>query len=231
MLERALNVARYIEQPIPLAAFAVAFVGTALILATRSKKFRLAIVATVGIILVALAALFVQTLQSRDVYRVRVVVLGPDKLPINDAEVISSNGGEAKKVDGGWEFDIPTRSRPADGKLRLFASRKSAFLSGRSTLVLEKDYFPIVELQLSRDPSAEVRGAVKDGRGNPVVGALVSVVGYPGSEVVTDNMGNFVLPAHAADGQIVQVRAQKGAFVGTLSAPAGTSVEVVLKRP
>jgi hypothetical protein len=44
-------------------------------------------------------------------------------------------------------------------------------------------------------------------------------------------MGNFVLPAHAADGQVVQVRAQKDQLVGTLSVPAGKTVELVIKRP
>jgi hypothetical protein len=39
------------------------------------------------------------------------------------------------------------------------------------------------------------------------------------------------LPAHTADGQIVQVRAQRDQLVGTVSAPAGTTVELVLKRP
>ena len=55
----------------------------------------------------------------------------------------SSNGGEAKKIQGGWQFDIPSQSRPADGKLKLFASEKNTFLAGNSTLVLDKDYFPV----------------------------------------------------------------------------------------
>jgi len=45
-------------------------------------------------------------------------------------------------------------------------------------------------------------------------------------------MGNFVLPAHAADGQVVRLRAQKGQSTADISAPAGdTPVELMLKRP
>jgi hypothetical protein len=47
---------------------------------------------------------------------------------------------------------------------------------------------------------------------------------------VTDNMGNFALPAHAAEGQIVEVRAQKDRLLGTMSVPAGrVPVELVVK--
>jgi hypothetical protein len=90
-------------------------------------------------------------------YIVRIFVLGVDKQPVDDAQVTSSNGGEAKKLQNGWEFDIPPQSRPTDGKLKLFASVKSAFVTGSSTVDLDKDYFPTVEIQLERDTSAVVR--------------------------------------------------------------------------
>ena len=44
-------------------------------------------------------------------YRVRVTVLNPQQQPINDAKVTSSMGGEPKKVEGGWQFDIPAASQ------------------------------------------------------------------------------------------------------------------------
>jgi hypothetical protein len=42
-----------------------------------------------------------------DVIKLRVTVLGPDSVPVEDSKVWLSIGGEAKKVTGGWEFDIP----------------------------------------------------------------------------------------------------------------------------
>jgi len=185
----------------------------------------------VVVLILGLAPLVSSTyLRSRGLYIVRVFVLGVDKQPVDDALVTSSNGGEAKKIQGGWEFDIPPQSRPADSKLKLFASEKNAFLAGNSTVVLDKDYFPAVEIQLERNTSSVVRGVVIDEHRRSVVGAHVSIPGYP-DVAVTDEMGNFVLPAHAADGQMVQVRAQKDQLVGTLSVPAGRTVELVVKRP
>jgi sugar lactone lactonase YvrE len=75
-----------------------------------------------------------------------------------------------------------------------------------------------------------VRGDVIDEHRRSVVGARVSIVGYP-DVAVTNEEGNFVLPAHAADGQIVQVRAQKDQLVGTMAVPAGRPVELVVRRP
>ena len=64
-----------------------------------------------------------------------------------------------------------------------------------------------------------------------VAGAHVSIPGYP-DIAVTDEMGNFLLPAHAADGQIVHLRAQKDQLTADVSVPAGNEpAELMLKRP
>jgi hypothetical protein len=107
---------------------------------------------------------------------------------------------------------------------------RSAFLVGNATLMLDTDYFPTVEIQLDRDASATVRGIVVDERGRSVAGADVSVPGYT-DVAITDRMGNFMLPAHAADGQIVRVRAQKDLLTSEVSVPAGDArAELVLRR-
>lgn len=231
MQEQALKIASHITHPVTVAAFAAVLAVTALGLALRAKKPRIAWVLAAGIIVLGLAPLGASTfLESRGVYRMRISVLGADKQPVNDALVTSSIGGEPKKVEGGWEFDIAPQTRPADGKVVLFASVKSAFLTGSSTLVLGQDYYPNTTIQLASDTSAMVRGLVVDEHRRSVSGVRVSIPGYP-DIAVTDKMGNFVLPAHAADGQIVQVRAQKDQLVGSLSVPAGQPVELVLKRP
>lgn len=232
MQEQALKIASHITHPVTIAAFALVFATSTFALALRAKKPRIAWALAAGIIVLGLAPLAASTfLQSRGVYRVRVVVVGPDRTPVDDAHVTSSNGGEPKKVEGGWEFDIPPQSRPADGKLTLIASVKNAFLAGRSTLVLDKDYFPTTEIQLDRDTSATVRGIVIDEHRRSVAGAHVSIPGYP-DIAVTDEMGNFLLPAHAADGQIVHLRAQKDQLTADVSVPAGNEpAELMLKRP
>jgi hypothetical protein len=57
-------------------------------------------------------------------------------MPVDEAKVTSSIGGEPKKVDGGWEFDIPQGNKPTDGKLTIYAEVRSAFLTGKSDVVL-----------------------------------------------------------------------------------------------
>ena len=233
MWEKALEVASHITHPVSLAAFALVVTAYILLRVAIKRRSRLAWFLAVLVFLFGIAPLLSSTyLQSKGLYHVRVFVLGIDKQPVDDPNVslTSSNGGEPKKVKGGWEFDIPPQSRPADAKLELFASLKSAFLTGSSTLVLDKDYFPATKIQLAQDTSAKVRGTVIDEHRRSVSGAQVSILGY--SDIaVTDKMGNFVLAAHAADGQMVHLRAQKDQMTADVSAPAGNEpVELILKR-
>jgi hypothetical protein len=231
MWEKALEFASHITNSVTAAVFVATITAFLAWVAIRKGRSHIKWLLVAAVLVLGLAPLVSSTyLQSRGLYIVRVFVLGLDKQPVDDARVTSSNEGEPKKIQGGWEFDIPPQSRPADGKLRLFASEKDAFLAGNSTVVLDKDYFPTVEIQLEHDTSAMVRGDVIDEHGRPVAVAHVSVPGYA-DVAVTDQMGNFVLPAHAADGQIVQVRAQKDQLVGTLSVPAGKTFDLVIKRP
>ncbi|MBL8193254.1 MAG: hypothetical protein JNM06_05500, partial [Blastocatellia bacterium] len=51
-----------------------------------------------------------------DIYRVRVTVIDPQKIPVEDASVRSTMSNEAKKIDGGWQIDIPYVSKPKDSK-------------------------------------------------------------------------------------------------------------------
>ena len=131
MWEKALEIASHINHPEAVAAFSAVLAAITLGLSLRAKKPRIAAVLATGIIVLGAAPLASSVfLQSRGIYRVRVVVLGLDKFPVDDAQVISSNGGEQKKIEGGCEFDILPQLRPADGKLKLFASEKNAFLAG-----------------------------------------------------------------------------------------------------
>jgi len=231
--EHALRIASQIHDPVPVAAIAAVLAIIGFIVALRKRlvsKLPLIILAS-AVIILGLAPLAASTfLKSRGVYRLRVVVLDQDKLPIEDADVNSSSGGEPKRVQGGWEFDIPMQTIPHDGKELVFASARSSFLAGSSTVRLADDYYPTTTIQLVPDTSAMVRGVVEDERGRSVVGAVVSIVGYHDT-FQTDEMGNFVLPAHAAVGQVVQLRAEKNGLIGKLSVPAGQSVEVIVKRP
>jgi Tetratricopeptide repeat len=139
--------------------------------------------------------------RSDGLYRVRATVTNEQGVPVEDAKVWSSVGGEPKKIAGGSEFNIPAATKPLDGKITFFAEKESAFLKGQAELTLDKDFNPTVTIKLSRDTSAKVRGQVTDTKFHGIAGARVFVVGYEAEAVITKEGGNFELPAHEASAE------------------------------
>lgn len=228
MQDEVFRIASHIPHPLALAGFSSVLAVVVFALAQRARRSLIGALLAVGIIVFGLAPFVASTLvRSRGFYRVRVVLVRPDQSEADIAQLKSSTGSELKMVAGGWELDIPPQARPADGKVILSASIKDEFLAGKSTLVLAEDYYPTATIQLAAVTSAMLRGVVVDDGLRAIAGAKVSIEGYP-DVAVTDSRGNFVLPAHAGNGQMVEVRAHKGGLTGHLSAPAGKVVEVIL---
>jgi multidrug efflux pump subunit AcrA (membrane-fusion protein) len=230
MWEKALELASRITHPYSVAAFALVFAAMALLIALRAKKPRIAWLLAAALLVLGISPLVAATfLASRGVYHIRVVVLGTDGQPVNQADVTSSAGGELKQASGNWEFDLAPQSRPSNGEVTFYASIKDAYLAGSSSLTLKEDYYPTVTIGLLPPPPVVVRGTVVDEYGKSVARAHVSVSGY--SDIATtDEMGNFSLPAHHADGQLVSVRAEKGDRVAEVSVIAGKEAQLVLRK-
>lgn len=135
-----LRITSAIMNPWSLAAYAVA----AIVYILLKRRGKVPVMAWVSILLLVVvptgASVYVEVARKRSedtsIYRLRVTVLNPQHVPVEDAKVWSSIGGEPKKVAGGWSFDIPTANRPAEGRLTIFASVPAAFLSGKQELVL-----------------------------------------------------------------------------------------------
>ena len=230
MHEQGLKLASHVPHPEIVALIALALAAIAFALLIRAKKPFVASILAIALIVLGTAPWFAShSLRSDGVYHVQVVLVRPDQTLADIAQVKSSNNGELKMVAGGWELDVPQQSRPVDGKLTFSAAVKDEFLKGTSTLVLANDYYPTATIQLVADTSAMVRGVVVTEDLTAVAGATVSIEGYP-DVVVTDRLGNFVLPGHAGKGQTVEIMARKGQVTGHLSAPAGKVVEVILGR-
>jgi hypothetical protein len=181
----------------------------------RRKAPAIAWGAIVGIIVLPLVLIIGwlqlqrERMHGEDIYHLRVTVLDPENTPINQARVWSSTDAVPKKVDGGWEFSIPAGSKPVDGKLTVYAQVENAYWQGQKEVRLTDDFYPTTTLQLRSIETAQVRGIVVDSRRRAIAGAQVSVVGYPKETVTTQQDGNFVLAAHAADGQPVWLHAEK----------------------
>jgi hypothetical protein len=208
---------------------------------SRPPRFPLRRAVSVGAVLAVLAVIlgavvnlnavwswFSPTLP--ELYRIRVTVLESTGLPVDDANVWSSLGGEPKKVAGGWEFNIARSTIPKDGSLTVFASRPAAFEIGSSRLQLTREPNPAATLRLERDLSAQARGIVVDSQNRTIAGARVCVVGFESEAAATGPTGGFVLPAHAADGQQIQLHVEKQGYRAvTEFHPAGhTAVTIVL---
>ena len=229
-LAQFLQIAGHIGHPDRVAAVAFAIAASVFALALRAKRPVVGGFAAVVVIVLGVTPFAAYSfLQSRGVYHVQVVLLRPDQSVVDIAQVKSSNGGELKMVAGGWELDVPQQARPADGKVRLSAIAKDEFMKGEAMIVLAHDYYPTATIPLVAETSAMVRGVVVDEDLGVVAGARVTVGDHP-EVAMTNARGNFVLPAHAGQGQMVEIHAQKNNVTGHLSAPAGKTVEVVLGR-
>jgi len=91
--------------------------------------------------------------QSINIYRVRVTVLDQGELPVENSQIRSSLGGELKKVGAGWEVDIPSSNKSADGRLTLYASTADSSLRGFVELKLGGDPNLTATIRLQKDPS------------------------------------------------------------------------------
>lgn len=215
-MNKLFEVASKISSAWSLAAFAI----IALILLVTKLKGRkvpgVAWAVVIGVVIIALAPIFApEYMNAYGIYRVRVVVLNEQQMPTNDAKVTCSVGGEVKKIDGGWEFNIPAKTKPADGRMQVYASEADAFLTGRAELELKDDYSPVVTIPLAKDTSARIMGIVVDTDNVPIGGVRVGVIGYETEIQTTQTGGNFSLPAHGANGQEVQLSVSKSGYTAT----------------
>ncbi len=228
MSEQALKIANHVPYP---GLVAIIFLVSAVVvfaLALRAKRPVAGSVAALLLIALGLVPMAVNhTVQSRGVYHIQVLLVRPDRSPVYYAQLKSSHGDDLKICEGGWRLDIPPQTRPADGKVSFSATVKDEFLKGASTLILANDYYPTLTISLVAETSAKIKGVVVNEKMVAVSGATVSVAGHP-EATITDSKGNFILPAHAGNGQMVEVHAEKDGVMTRLNAPAGKVVEVVL---
>jgi hypothetical protein len=227
MPDQILTLASHIPHPEAVALVSLILAIILFVFARRAERALMGALSAVAIIILGLAPMVVaKYVKSQDTYHVKVVVVRPDN-SLADIAQVKSDIGEPQMVPGGWELDIPRQKRPADGKVTFSATVKDEFLSGKSTLLLAEDFYPTATVQLAAVTSAMFRGVVVDEDLKAVAGASVSIEGHP-EVVVTDRLGKFTIPAHAGNGQIVEVSARKGQLSGRLSAPAGKVAEIIM---
>ncbi len=209
------DIAKSITNPWSLAAYGVAAI-LYIVLKRRGKLPKLAWISIWILVLAPVLTSFtldVLKTTHKTLYHVRVTVLGANKVPLEDAKVWSSVGGEPMKVAGGWRFDIPTASRPEDGNVTVYAQNEAAFQRGQAEVHLGEQDNLAVTIQLEQEEAAaQVFGMVVDDSGNAVEGARILVVGHEGEAMTTGDDGGFRLEAHKADGQQVRLHVAKEGY-------------------
>lgn len=161
-------------------------------------------------------------------YLVRVTVLDPNSNPLDEAEVVSSLGGERKRVEGGWEFVIPKSAVPSNGMLTIRAAQRTRGLSGTETIALGDDRSVAVTVTTAQDTSAEIAGTVRDEHNNGIADARVT---HANGEAVTDPDGRFQLAANAPQGTEIRLHAtSEGYMPSDQYAVAGDDDVVIILR-
>ncbi len=239
-MSEVFKIASQISTPIALTAFTLACVLWIIDRASRKRKisdkmhvlllFAMCTFFSVGLLATA-GHFYIKHAEAglNSVYRVRVTVIGTEHTPVENATVWSSIGGEPKKVNGGWEFDIPSGNKPINGEIIVYAKIENCSLQGKAYLRLEIDRNPSIVVVLEPDESAMVRGTVEDETGHALRGVDVSVVGYGDEHVTTSARGSFVLRAHVADGHTVRLHAEAPEYQPLdQDQPAGTAPAILV---
>jgi len=225
-----------VQTLISLIAFALAVVLGVMLAWLKSKRRKIPNAFWLVLTLLVLVGLVSLIYKPSEIYRVHVTVVDPQGVPVvdplgrppEDLKVWANISASAQPMPGGWQFDITSSIKPADGKLTVRASKENAFLIGKTDLTLGNDYNPAITINLKRDDSAKVRGQVVDRKNHAINGARVFVVGYEAEAIVTKEGGNFELLAHAALNQQVLLHAEKKGYqAAKLWHPAGDAPAVL----
>jgi hypothetical protein len=98
LLTKLVETAAHVSSQWSLAAFAIAAILVALQLRSRGRVSPGAWVGIGAIVILGLTPILANSIRERDaIYRVRVTVLDPAQVPVEDAKVWSSMGGRAKE--------------------------------------------------------------------------------------------------------------------------------------
>ncbi len=160
-------------------------------------------------------------------YEIQVSVVDPSGKPAAGAQVSVSVPAAVMRSAAGWTVRIPRRSIP-DNRKAWIAAEAPEFLEGRQELELRSQTRMATTITLGARPVARVGGVVMDAAQHAVAGARVTIVGQ-GEAAVTGADGGFSLPAHAAAGQVVQLRVEKAGYTPVLQGhPAGSTAAVVI---
>ncbi|MFC1479296.1 carboxypeptidase-like regulatory domain-containing protein, partial [Planctomycetota bacterium] len=160
-----------------------------------------------------------------------ITVLDPGGTLATQALVYTLPNSEIRKVSGGWQAEISSERLSSDKKVTVYAEISDKNFKEKAEVEAIPGKHVTVEIKFTPPPEAEVSGRVVDEAGKPVQGVTVLIVGFENEAVTTSEEGLFRLPAHAASGAQVHIRAQKtGMKETTLWHLAGELMEIMIRK-
>ena len=139
-------------------------------------------------------------------YILHITVVDGDGRPVSRAKVSADASEQIRKLDKAWELVL--RDRGKGETVTLYATKFPAH--GQETVTLGAKKEVRVTIPLETPPDSTISGKVTDPAGEPVAGALITVLGYEDEGVITDERGHFTVNTHAPPGVGVRVSASKG---------------------
>lgn len=182
----------------------------------RSERLRwglmtFAILFVVSILVGVYAFVIVDQGSGERFYTVRVIPVAPGGQPSPNTSIEVSVDALVKQVGKSWELEIPPSKLPPDRQVEIWLREDTAFLTGHASLTLDEARQERVRIELEKD-HVDVGGLLVDENNQPLKGARVIVLGYPNETFETGSDGQFLLDAHAADGEVVHLRAEKQGY-------------------
>lgn len=183
------------------------------------------------VVSIPLLAFVIQATVPEPIYRVTVMVVDPNGVPVSEARVTSAPDCVGSRTEANWRFECSEGLFGNPRVLTLTAQWPARAMIGKEVLELGRDRNRTVTIQLKGSPRGKVRGVIKDDAGRLVKDASVFFAGYQQQGARTNEFGEFELDASQITAQDLRIRVQKAGYQPVESIyPGFGDVSLVIAR-
>lgn len=164
------------------------------------------------VVSIPLLAFVIQATVPEPIYRITVMVVDPNGVPVPDARVTAAPDCVNSRTEANWRFECSESLFGSPRLLTLTAQWPARSMLGKEILDLGRDRNRTVTIQLKGSARGKVRGVIKDDSGRLVKDANVFFVGYQQQGVRTNEFGEFELDASQVTAQDLRIRVQTAGY-------------------
>lgn len=237
--ENILRFAAEIKTTISLIAIAIVALTLVLRLAGPKPSRALSKVLNLGLVLIVIVALVpflaswyidYENVHRKGIYRVRVTATTVAGMPSEEVKVWANLDSVPKRVDGGWELDIPSGVKTSSGTLEVYVRDNASGAFGKAVVPLDNENLSV---NVPLNPAnVTVRGTVTDEKQHSLSGVRIMIVGYSSEAVFTDKDGGFELQSHVSEGEQVRLHIEKPGYtvLDDYFQAGGRPISAILKK-